>query len=353
MEKISRDDRPDKEEMEADETLLRSDDDYLEIEQFKEYEFSWCIAFEMAKRNRDLLEDVNRFIKYYNRWKSYIDFISFSHDEFENSFEYRIHRKAKVAFELGYDYLSQKYWLAPIDLYYITFDETALEMVEVYVHQFKDIQEQQSNELFTIDEEDGVMVESSVYFKNEHFFQDNQSITNGEILEAIDEYDIDPALIESERKITENFSRPKLFIPPMLNKNVQIELNLALPEKELLAYISYIKKKYDEDKGFLKSSIELLGSDLEAAGLEEVDSNDMYKRDRRKTLQEKCADMFFIYDCNVNGVTANKTIESLNNYWGWERDFPTLFQIKTHRRYLKLATDFIENRKYQSLLIGI
>ena len=40
----------------------------------------------------------------------------------------------------------------------------------------------------------------------------------------IDEYDIDPTLIESERRITENFSRPKLSIPPMLNKNVHLTL---------------------------------------------------------------------------------------------------------------------------------
>ncbi len=353
MANISKEAREDRAKKEAEEILKRTDEAYLEIEEFKEYEFSWCIAFEMAKRDLALLKDVHRFIRFYKKNKQYIDFIPFSLDSFENSFEYRIHRKAKAIFELGYDYLSQEHWLAPVDLYYITMDDTALKMAEVYVHQFKDIQKQQPNERFTIEDEDGVMVESSVDFKNEHFFQDNQSVTNEEILEAIDEYDIDPAMIESERRITENFSRPKLSIPAMLNKNIQIELNLALPENELLAYISHIKKKYDEDKGFLKSSIELLGSDLEAAGLEEVDGKDVYKKDRRKTLPEKCADLFFIYDCYSNNLSMDYAIDHLNHYWNEERNaFPEQFQIKTYKRYLKLAKDFIQNRKYQSLLIG-
>ncbi len=349
---ISKEAREDRSRKEAEEVLLRSATEYLEIEQFKEYEFSWCIAFEMAKRDPKLLKEAHRFIAFYKRFKSYIDFIPLSWEEYEKAFEYRLHRRAKAIFGYGYDYFAQEHWLSPIDLYYITDDETALEMAEIYVHQFRDIQDKQSNERFTLEDEEGILFESSVNLNNEHFFEDNRTVSDEEIVEAIEEFDIDPSLIESQRKATENFSRPKLTIPTLFNKNIDVELNLALPEKELLAYVSYIKEKFDKNRDLVKSPIELLGADLESVGIEEVDTKEVYKRDRRKTMSEKYADLFFIYDCYASGMTADSTIIAINEYWGGERDFATIFQIKTYRRYLKLARDFIENRKYQSLLIG-
>jgi len=353
MANLSKEARLDREKKETAEILLRSDDRYLEIEQFKEYEFSWCIAFEMAKRDPDLVEDVQRFIKYYNRWKSYIDFIPFSVETFEESFEYRVHRRAKAVFEYWYDYLAQKYWLAPVDLFHITMDRTALKMAEVYVHQFHDIQDKMLNERFTFEDEEGVYFESSVNLNNEHFFQDKETVSDEEILEAMQEFDIDPSMIESQIKVMENFARPKLSIPATVNKSVHIELNLALPEKELIAYIGTIKEKYDKDKHIIKSTVELLGAELSDAGFLSSDADQMYKKDRRKTMPEKCADLFFIYDCNTNNLSMDYTLDHLNRYWNEERNaFPEQFQIKTYKRYLKLAKDFIENRKYQSLLIG-
>lgn len=353
MANISKKAREDRAQKEADEILKRSDDDYLEIEQFKEYEFSWCIAFEMAKRDAELRKDTQRFIKFYKRHKIKIDFIPFSVETFEKDFNYRLHRRAKVIFEYGYDYFAQKYWLIPIDLYYVTQDETALKMAEVYVHQFHHIEEEMPNERFSLEDEDGIFFESSVNLNNEHFFQDKGIISDEDILEAIADFDIDPSLIESKIKVTENFSRPKLSIPATVNKNVHIELNLALPKNELLAYISKIKNRYDEDKNIIKSAVELLGAELLDAGFLEVDSEQMYKKDRRKTMSEKCADLFFIYDCNTNNLSMDYTLDHLNRYWNEERNaFPEQFQQKTYKRYLKLAKDFIENRKYQSLLIG-
>ncbi len=332
--------------------LNRNDESYLEIEQFKEYEFSWCIAFEMAKRNPKLIKDTQRFVAFYKRYKSYIDFIPFSMETFEESDEYYFYRKAKRYFAFTYAYLAQEHWLSPIALYYVTEDEVALKMAEVYVHQFHVIQDKQLNERFTLEDEEGILFESSVNLNNEHFFDGNNTVSNEEIMEAIEEFDIDPSFIESNRRATENFSRPKLSIPALYNKNIDVELNLALPEKELLAYVSYIKEKFDKNRDLVKSPIELLGADLESVGIEEVDTKEVYKRDRRKTMSEKYADLFFIYDCYISGMTADSTIIAINEYWGGERDFATIFQIKTYRRYLKLARDFIENRKYQSLLIG-
>jgi hypothetical protein len=349
---LSKEARLDRKRKEADEILLRSDDAYLEIEQFKEYEFSWCIAFEMAKRDPKLLKEVHRFIAFYKKQKEYITFIPFS-EAFEEAFEYRLHRRAKAIFTYGYDYLAQEHWLNHIDLYCITYDETALEMSKVYVHQFNDIKDKLPNERFTRKDEEGILFESSVNFNNEHFFDDNETVSDEAIVEAIEEFDIDPSLIESQRKATENFSRPKLSIPALYNKSIQVELNLALPKNELLAYVSLIKEKYDEEKSLVKSTVELLETNTLSISLEAIDAEQVYKKDKRKTLPEKCADLFFIYDCQANNLSMDYTIDRLNRYWNEERKaFPEKFQIKTYKRYLKLAKEFIEKRQYQSLLIG-
>ncbi len=353
MANLSKEARLDREKKEAAEILLRSDERYLEIEQFKEYEFSWCIAFEMAKRDPRLLKDVHRFIAFYKRFESYIDFVPFSIENFEEAFEYRLHRRAKSIFAYGYDYFAQTHWLSPIDLYYVTEDETALKMAEVYVHQFHDIQDKQPNERFTLEDEEGILFESSVNLNNEHFFEENESASDEEIVEAIEEFDIDPSLIESQRKATENFSRPKLSIPALYNKSIQVDMNLALPENELLAYLSLIKAKYAEQKSLVKSTVELLDAQNSSISLEAIDAEQVYKKDRRKSLPEKCTDLFFIYDCYANNLSMDYTIDHLNRYWNEERNaFPEQFQIKTYKRYLKLAKEFVEKRQYQSLLIG-
>jgi hypothetical protein len=226
-------------------------------------------------------------------------------------------------------------------------------MSKVYVHQFNDIQDKLPNERFTRKDEEGILFESSVNFNNEHFFDDNETVSDEAIVEAIEEFDIDPSLIESQRKATEKFSRPKLSIPALYNKNIQIELNLALPKNELLAYVSLIKEKYDEEKSLVKSTVELLETNTLSISLEAIDAEQVYKKDKRKTLPEKCADLFFIYDCQANNLSMDYTIDRLNRYWNEERKaFPEKFQIKTYKRYLKLAKEFIEKRQYQSLLIG-
>jgi len=353
MANLSKEAREDRAKKEADEILLRSDEQYLEIEKFKDYEFSWCIAFEMARRDPKLVREVERFIRFYRDHKEQIAFIPHDSETFERNFEYRLYRRAKAIFEIGYDYLAQTHWLAPIDLYYVTQDETALEMAEVYVHQFREIQSQLPNERFTLVDDEGVLFESSVKLNNAHFFENRESVSDEEILEAIEDYDIDPALIESERRATELFARPKLSIPAMYDKSIQLELNFALPEKELLAYLSHIKKRFDEQKELVRSPIELLGAELSSFGLEEVDAGKVYKRDRRKTLPEKCADLFFIYDCHANNLSMEYTLEHLNRYWNKERKaFPNEFQEKTYKRYLRTAKEFIVERKYQSLLVG-
>ncbi len=94
MANISKEQREDRERKEADEILIRGDDTYLEIEAFKEYEFSWCIAFEMAKRDPELKSKVLRFIEFYKSHKALIDHIPEDRDFFSEADGYHKHRKS-------------------------------------------------------------------------------------------------------------------------------------------------------------------------------------------------------------------------------------------------------------------
>ncbi len=353
MANLSREAREDRKQKEAVEIMNRSDNEYLEIEQFKEYEFSWCIAFEMAKHNPELLREARRFIEFYKDHQDQIDFIPHSDRSFRKRFKYRLHRRAKAIFENGYNRFAQTYWLAPVDLYHITMDETAKKMAEVYERQFQDVERQPPGKRFAEKNYDGVLFRSSIVLHDDQLFRDNAPVSDKEIAKNIEDFNTDPILVESRRRAMESFSRPKLSIPDIYNKNVQIELNLSLPKNELLAFVSLVKEKYDEQKEIVKSPIELLGAKLSSAGFEEIDAEQMYKKDRRKTLPEKCADMFFIYDCYVNNLSMGYTIDGLNRYWIEERKaFPDKFQIKTYKLYLRTAQKFINKRKYRSFLMG-
>lgn len=354
MANISRARREDRAKKEAEEILKRSDESYLEMETFKPYEFTYCIAFEMAKRDPELLKAVNRFILFYRRHKEKITFVPEDRGFFNEAFDFRTYRRAQGAFLYWYDYLAQVFWLKPIDLYYITNDETALEMAENYVMLAYEKEEEKVQKPYEIHNAGDIDFVASVDMKNEHFFQEQNEPSQEDILVAINDYDIDPLAFESKHEVLEHFSRPKLSTPPSYNKNIELELNLSLPKEELIAYIGHIKDKFDKHKEHIKTAAELLGANLFEEGFELSDADTMYKRDRRKTMSEKSGDFFFIYDCYVNNLSMDYSLIQLDRYWNDERKaFSDSFQIKTHRRYLKLARDFIESRKYQSLLLGI
>ena len=248
MANLSKEAREDRQKKESAEIHKRSDTGYKEIEAFKDYEFSHCIAFEMAKRDPELVKSVHCFIKFYKKHSARISFIPKDRDFFKEAYGYRLHRRAQLVFAYGYEYIEQVYWLKPIDLYFIDMDEIALEMAEVYVHLAFDIKEQQTNERFTIEDTEGVFFESSIDMNNEQYFKNKVQVEDMDILDAIEKFDIDPTQFQSQAKVTEKFSRPKLTIPATVKRTVQIELNLALPENELLAYVSLIKRNFEKQR---------------------------------------------------------------------------------------------------------
>jgi hypothetical protein len=149
--------------------------------------------------------------------------------------------------------------------------------------------------------------------------------------------------------IEDKFSRPKLKLESI--PTINLDINMALPAKELLAYITELKRTYslydaeidaDENKIYLqpKTPLEFLGENL------------AYATPRRgypkKANAEKYADMFFIYDyvkARLNYIEAEnkiikaehkKNIELINK----NKDLSTK-QKKTQRTVLQ--AEYYEN----------
>ncbi len=334
-------------------TQKRQDIEYTEIETFKNHELSYCIAFEMLKRDPLLLKNIDRFILFFQKNKERITLDSSNIDDFETSFEYRLHRRAQSIFVYWFKSMKYTFWLNPLDFFHVRREEIIVDILECYYQLVPDEAEGTSRSKVVSVEMDGASFTSSIDFNNEYYFRQHPNPTDEEIVQAIRNFDMDPCQVVGFNEAIVLFSRPRLSAPAMYNKNFMLDLNMALPEKELLDYLSHIKKAYDKSKEDIQSVTELLGVDLSGEGIEEADPDQMYKRDRRKTLAEKLADLFFVYDCHINKVKVEDTIDSLDVYWREERKaFPDKFQKKTYQHYLRLAKDFIENQKYKSLLIG-
>jgi len=219
----------------------RGDAIYQEIENFADYEFTNCVAYEMAIRN----DEVKEAIAKYNKIKTKHCDGGINLDEITLVGEVR-----------------KKYL---IDLYMLN-------------------RESEPKDYDGIDE--------SEYLRN----------YEGYIIKAyykrkfIDEDGIKKEKVcwhDYRREITPNFKRPHFFINEdeaegeyNQSKAVALrEINLVLPKDELIAYISKIKDDFNKDNSIVQTPFELL-------------TGETIERDTDKKLSKKLiADMFYCYDC--------------------------------------------------------
>lgn len=94
----------------------------------------------------------------------------------------------------------------------------------------------------------------------------------------------------SPQKLNIKYSRPKIKIKEL--NLFSVDLNLNLPKDELIAYISKIKDDFDKDNSIIKTPLELLGEELEKANEIESKALPKGKKKRKKAM----ADAFYVYD---------------------------------------------------------
>ncbi|MGD9625444.1 MAG: hypothetical protein AB7U51_12415 [Arcobacter sp.] len=254
----------------------RSDTIYKEIEGyseknsigFKDYEYTNCIAYEMAIRNDEVISLKNLLI--------------------ETQFEYSEKDKevegfTKEFFDL-FDYYNKKEKIILKKLEKFGFDEFTLLPVRI---DFKDGIETKKNQ-------NKKKITTIIQYK----YPKNTLFSDCILKKASCDYDflqyaLKTGQLEDENEIKSNFkSRFRRPILKFRHNEFNLKINPNLPKEELIAYILKIKEEYDSENSILKSPIELLGEWLAKAEVMKSKAIPKDKNKRKKAL----ADAFFIYD---------------------------------------------------------
>ncbi len=319
--------------------LKRSDKQYIEVEEFANYELTQCIAYEMAIRNKENLQELDTLIDYYDKNKIKIFDLS-------PATSYRFSDEYLELDKLieNIDFLSKDYVEERID--------KEVSNIIKSISEFK-------TEMYPDDYGEPRIDKSEIIKRKSYIIQTH--LTKYEEYTMVDSQD--PLQIEevvpsyyttSGIEIAENFKRPKFIIDPMKSLNAKVKLDLNRPLDELLAYITHIKNDLEQNKDVLKAPLELFHRQLQKA--DNLVCNDKGKCfDPRKVLstQQKMADMFFIYDSLELGYTQTKIRNEVYNYYADKSIDSITLDPATLRKYRDIAVDYIDNKRYKEMITGI
>ena len=221
----------------------RNDTIYQEIESFKDYEYTNCIAYEMAVRDTNFINTIIQQV-----------------DELNNDFLRRKKNNQRLDlsyFELYLSCILREFGIPERKLYEIKKIKQLykMEMIQCLFDNYDCVRTTMDNPFKTI--RDGYFIEQYGGIEN---YEDGSPFG----------YVISP-----------DFSRP--YFKSKKSINVEFEFNLSLPKDELIAYISKIKDEYDKDNSIIKSPLEILGGITK-------------KADKYKISKKLIADKFFVYD---------------------------------------------------------
>lgn len=331
--------------------IKRSEQQYIDIENFNDYELTNCIAFEMIIRNNIILKEL----------ESYIDVMSTLYENPSNIFNLG---GSKISIYLnetdfidGHSilqcenaefnaYEGFKTVNTPLEFYnFSKFHNISYKNKPFSNISAISINEYQREKFTSIDIDskihNGFIVLNST--KAMSFSSDNSLLDKNDIF------------IELKNDIYMKFSRPILRIPDEIDKRVNLmNINLNLPEKELVAYIKHIKNQFDNSPEIIKTPIEILGEKLK-----KIDQNFNIPKTKnnsecinpRKHLntKQKLADMLYIYDAIKKGISKSNIQLQLT----YHKDNQTLVDQKTITKYYEIAKEYIDNEKYIELITQI
>jgi len=182
----------------------------------------------------------------------------------------------------------------------------------------------------------------------------NESIYEG--FHILQEYTNESNKTHTINQIIPNFKRK-------INNSNQIAtmLNFSLPEDEIVEYVKHIKRTLDnKDVRIIKSPLELLGEELDKAdnisNMCSKNSRDNEKCfDKRNGLSrtDKLADMFFIYDSVKAGNKKLDIMIEIDKYYDHDNKRKKSFSGDTYDKYNLIAKDYINNERYKELISGV
>ncbi|MDF1877005.1 hypothetical protein JHD47_04155 [Sulfurimonas sp. SAG-AH-194-L11] len=367
--------------------LLRSDDIYKEVEEFKDYELTQCIAYEMAIRNKDNLEEIDTIAEYYKDNKEAIN-EEYLKNAIEKTKEYLkvcwlISKSELIPFisldSMFYDEsTNEEYFIENLSVFEDTRIDKIIYQLISDMTGYEDGNKKRglSSEEPRVIEDDlldtnslekrtfrnGYTIETIVSERIEHAIiplSENEECDDNKGLSSANDwkiyYENGGESIHSSYKILDNFKRPKLKCNQSIERKYpSLEIDLTKPLKEILAYITHIKNDIDNND-ILKAPLEILGEELKKADNLICDSKGKCFDSRTfLTKQQKLADMFYIYDGLQAGMTQRKIQSIVYNYYEDERnDINQTLDINTLIKYNKIAKEYIDKKRYRELITGV
>ena len=254
----------------------RSDSIYQKIENLEDYEYTNCIAYEMAIRN-EVVRKKMHLLNTIKTLKNNIINKRSNRNKKGSKYQFKIYPiiESDYVEKIIKDFLKKNYYI-DYDYRYNESDEKAHDYGFVTRRRKKDYY----NDFFG----DAMLS----YLHKNH-------ISSKYNIKYQDEYFIEQKYNRKTQEfnsfITPNF-RNKLEINRLNSKDIFINLNLFLPKDELLSYISKIKDDFDSNNSIIKSPLELIGEELDKA--EEIKSKALPKDKDKK--RKAMAEAFYIYD---------------------------------------------------------
>ncbi len=353
--------------------LKRIDKQYIEIEEFEDYELTPCVTYEMMIRDDDEMKQINTTIQEVKKLTENIS--SLKEKMISDTTKYAhlqtdITNQVKDIYFLFNNISVEAFNINQLKSLYTL--PTLTDTNKIFLNEY--INERESSMTY----EDDTLEE---YLNMEQSFDDSYydfgtlelegySVkTKSVVDDAFNFYfDVDkygnghrnPKVATllgyvpiSEVTITPYFKRHMDFKWVHM-REAKIEVNLALSKNELLLYIAKIKDDFDKDNSIIAIPIEIIDEELQKA--DNLVCNDKGKCfDPRKILstQQKMADMFYIYDCLKAGYTQRKIQNDVYNYYADKGMENITLDPETLRKYRNIAIEYIDNGRYKEMLTGV
>lgn len=401
--------------------IKRTDDIYVEIENFQDYELTNNIAYEMLIRN----DEARLLYATMEEFSVLITQIGYFHQKESDDIKQNIEMSANQCFALvlmrclgAYAYIGQQtsaildqsdIFQAYRTLLFVTekedfkyydykkfahlnakellkaigeeliYFEQEFNRLALFISTFDDIEKFKEIQNITIDSSqidtririinhpDGTSdiieetspkkAESLFYIKKCPAFTISSELADRELLSDLSADDLAQYLhnhpyqaISKYVAVESNFSRPT--VKNQHSKIADISINLSLPIKDIVAYITEIKKEFDRNINLVKSPLDLALGDFSSEQENIVDISSHISK------QMKLANMFFIYDAFKAGYKMSYIKQEIDNYFYSEKmeNFVDIkksangFDPKTIRRYHQLACEYINDKKYITLI---
>lgn len=336
--------------------IKRSDKQYVEVEEFADYELTQCIVYEMAIRTREiqnLIKQINTYL-IENEKAVAMSLICM----LDKKTTIRDRENLENIYSSLLDFCQQIPVISLADKF---IDKRLGEPLLLFIKTLRHIKNE------TINSDDS----KSYLFKNnsqlgkiglKSCLREKTNKRNGySIIHKAE--GISPvnqgfaiSLARQDSYIELNFSRPLISLIDCHTLDTKLFVNLNRPKNELLALVEHIKNDFDRNK-LLASPMELLGVEVNKANELMYDGTGKPFNPRDTlTTQEKIADMFYVYDSYQKGLRhgdKQKIEIEISKYYQEAKNKEVKFVDKTRTKYYEIAKEYIEYNKYRELVTGV